>query len=424
MEKEIVLDLMYNGRYLKQENNIGFEIINLFKSDGGDFFLYLQPYGTFAKEHKGKIDTMLLVRKVDGMPLLEVLGKAIGLTEIYDPEKPTYSQQNYKEECYGNVKLKDIFRECQYQEIFITFKARKVVKAIKNIYIGYEEEKKDSDNFNEYNPIWLKGVGLPKQAQKQYFNNKKDIFNYNILNGLIKNKDNWCTQAVGKLVIKKGEEIDLHQNFFDICGISDRELAFSNALAYLISTYPELFVKFIKEKNDIDIELFDGKSLEIVRECECNIDLLIKCKSHIIVIENKIRSGINGIDEREDKAYNQLIKYYDYIIDNYQNKEHARKCEFYILKPDYSRIDITQYLEQRIDVKEAYKELFYSDVLSFLNKFKNMHPYKNDKFFEEFLFAIERHARVHYDDQFEIMKKKFKRIILKRKREERLSTQS
>ena len=57
MKKEIVLDLMYNGRYLKQDNNIGFEIINLFKNDNGEFYLYLQPYGTFAKEHKGKIMT-------------------------------------------------------------------------------------------------------------------------------------------------------------------------------------------------------------------------------------------------------------------------------------------------------------------------------------------------------------------------------
>lgn len=417
MGKEIVLDLMYNGRYLKQENNIGFEIINLFKADSGEFYLYLQPYGTFAKEHKGKIETMLLVRKVDGMPLLEVLGKGIGLIEIYDPSQPSLSQEEFKNICYGGVKLKDIFRECQYQDIFVTFKARKTLRAAKKIYIGYELEKKENDKYDEYNPIWLKGVGLPKQAQKQYFNNKEDKLNYDILEELIKNKENWCTQTVEKLVVKRSDDIELYQNFFDICGIADRELAFSNALAYLISTYPELLVRFVKEQYNLSIELFDDKSLEIVRESECNIDLLIKCKSHVLVIENKIRSGINGIDERENKAYNQLIKYYDYVIDTYKKNEHPRICKFCVLKPDYSRIDLAQYLESKSEAKDAYKEIVYSDVLSFLLKYKEKVPYKSDNFFQEFLFAIKRHSQSHYDDQFEIMKKKFKRIIKKRKEE-------
>lgn len=418
MEKEIVLDLMYNGRYLKQENNIGFEIINLFKTDNGEFYLYLQPYGTFGKEHKGKIDTMLLVRKVDGMPLLEVLGKGIGLTEIYNPETPSLSQDKYKDICYGGIKLKDIFRECQFQDIFVTFKAQKVLRTTKKIYIGYEQEKKINGMYDKYNPIWLKGVGLPKQAQKQYFNNIEDKFNYDILEELVENEENWCTKTVEKLVIKNSDDIELHQNFFDICGIADRELVFSNALAYLISTYPELLVQFVKEKYNLDIELFDGKSLEVIRESECNIDLLIKSQSHVFVIENKIRSGINGIDGREDRANNQLIKYYDYVVKEYQGAKHSRKCKFCILKPNYSRIDLTQYLKDRPEIKKAYKEIVYSDVLSFLKKFKNRLPYKHDKFFEEFLLAIERHSRTHYDDQFEIMRKKFKRIIQKRKKEE------
>ena len=38
-------------------------------------------------------------------------------------------------------------------------------------------------------------------------------------------------------------------NFFDICGIADSELAFSNALAYFMRKYPSLVVEFIRKKN-------------------------------------------------------------------------------------------------------------------------------------------------------------------------------
>ena len=41
LNKEIVLNLMYNGKYLKDDNNIGYEIINLYKSDSGDNYIYL-----------------------------------------------------------------------------------------------------------------------------------------------------------------------------------------------------------------------------------------------------------------------------------------------------------------------------------------------------------------------------------------------
>ena len=41
LNKEIVLNLMYNGRYLKDDNNIGYEIINLYKSDSDENYIYL-----------------------------------------------------------------------------------------------------------------------------------------------------------------------------------------------------------------------------------------------------------------------------------------------------------------------------------------------------------------------------------------------
>ena len=75
-EKEILLNIMYNGDYLMSENkNIGHEIINLFQDDNGNNYIYVLPYGCMAKEHNDKIETILLVKRHNAS-LLEILAKA------------------------------------------------------------------------------------------------------------------------------------------------------------------------------------------------------------------------------------------------------------------------------------------------------------------------------------------------------------
>lgn len=49
----IVLNRMFTGDYL--EDNIGHEVINLFKSDNGKFYLYLNALGSFHSDWKGRI---------------------------------------------------------------------------------------------------------------------------------------------------------------------------------------------------------------------------------------------------------------------------------------------------------------------------------------------------------------------------------
>ena len=77
-EKVIVLNRMYVGDYLS--TNIGHEVINMFKADNGEHYLYLNSRGNLTNEHKGKIDFMLFVKYyTEGV--VEVIGKAVGLEE-------------------------------------------------------------------------------------------------------------------------------------------------------------------------------------------------------------------------------------------------------------------------------------------------------------------------------------------------------
>ena len=55
--KDIVLNRMYNGDYL--QGNLGHEIINLYRSDNGQCYLYLQALGEIASTRIGTVDSML-----------------------------------------------------------------------------------------------------------------------------------------------------------------------------------------------------------------------------------------------------------------------------------------------------------------------------------------------------------------------------
>ena len=100
---------------------------------------------------------------------------------------------------------------------------------------------------------------------------------------------------------------------FDICGINDYELAWSNAFAYFMGKYPALVREFAQRV--LGINYSPTPEFHIVRESENNIDLFIEDRDRIIVIENKIKSHINGlIFNRKSKELEQtqLEKYFDH----------------------------------------------------------------------------------------------------------------
>ncbi len=83
-DEAIVLNRMFTGDYL--EENIGHEVINLFKSDNGKYYLYLNALGSFHSIWKSRIKSMLMVRTIQGAKMLEVIGLATGLKDVYKPE--------------------------------------------------------------------------------------------------------------------------------------------------------------------------------------------------------------------------------------------------------------------------------------------------------------------------------------------------
>lgn len=172
------------------------------------------------------------------------------------------------------------------------------------------------------------------------------------------------------------------------------ELVFSNILAFLFEQNRNVFVDFVSEVLNISNVKVD---FEISREKE-HIDLWIEDENTVIVIENKIKSKING--ERHDidseKVQSQLKKYYDYA-----NKECPNKNRyFFIFTPDYNSMNLDKY-----ETGNIYKIIKYGQIYDYYirNAGKMLHiPY-----FVEFIDAMRLHTLTLDNSNFEIMKSRF-----------------
>ena len=184
---KILVNRMYAGGFLN--NNIGHEVINLFKTDknkpnehtGNRNFIYVQPYGDFDKKHDGSINAVLLVRYT-GPHMLQIIGKATGLTQLIDfnnkksknraewlKEQHDNQVETIKKEniSFGNVLLNDIFENNYNNDIaiYMTFEAKKVRLAKYPVYITDEKSREDQTK----NIYYVEGKQFAKTSLKMYY---------------------------------------------------------------------------------------------------------------------------------------------------------------------------------------------------------------------------------------------------------------
>lgn len=209
MSSVIVINKMFSGSYLN--DNLGHEVINLYKCDNGKYYLYLNHNGKFSKKYKtdkkgnSPIKEMLLVERVD-TNTLRVIAKATGLSYIFNPInspiKELTSQLEYiftNDIKYGGTFLNNIFFGNEYQYVYLTFEAEdvKFVKSDVQITISFDS------NYISNNPNEIvvhvndyKGVRL-----REYFDSNKQPEDYQNLAQIINNDSLWGNSAgnVGKI---------------------------------------------------------------------------------------------------------------------------------------------------------------------------------------------------------------------------------
>ena len=442
--KAIVLNRMYVGDYL--DSNLGHEVINLFKADNNQHYIYLNATGNFAKEHQGEMGYMLFV-KYYNKGLVEVIGMATGLKDVpgtdmqlnrerkFDgiDEDIWQLQKNYIDAqtneqgekvgiSYGGVSILDIFNNAEQQSIFVTYKAEKVYRIKRS-----DSEKSQIRRFIRFsNADENSGANLPaneiiqlaehqqaKASLKQYIY-PSDSRDYD---ALFNDSSLWEEVDVvdaEKLSIETPRKVSL----FDICKIQNDENRFSNALAYFMERpeYYELWTKFfakygINLKKNFTVAREESAKIESTewnheeKPSGGRVDLLIRDGENIVVIENKIKSDINTIatDGDDSTQLNRYVNYVNWLIEN--NDGAKPESHFIILTPSYNRPTIKDE-----NMAKMYSIIEYADLYNFLKE--HLFSFYNDANFVAFFEAMERHTHKNVNDYlyFDMLEKFIRRI--------------
>ncbi len=411
MSREIIINKMYVGAYLSEGDNIGHEIINLYKADDGKNYIYLNSQGTIELSHGENSITVLLVRKF-ASKTYKVLAKAEGVTILDFADSKLPREERYKGQValgltYGGISLVDLFNENLYhgslqeeKNAYTTFVADKVIKPKNQMYIT------DDASVSGDNTYFIRtNKGFGKQTLREFYNENEKPDSFADLNQIIENRELWedanTTQAISELP-------ELHKdsyfNFLKIIRQEDNELAFTNMFAYFFDINREAFSHFAREVLHIDVQT----DFSIERE-KRNIDLLISDKNNAIVIENKIKSSINGIDDRHDiysdQVQSQLKKYYQFVTSDDEYRKKTASC--FIFSPNYNRIDLSKF-----SCGEKYTIVYYREVYNFFVENRNLYevPY-----FDDFINAMYKHTKDYDNDLEEEMQRRFQNTIFKAK---------
>lgn len=446
----IVLNRMYVGDYLA--SNLGHEVINLYQADNGGNYIYLNSTGDFVKAHQGQVSHMLFV-KYYGIGEVEVIGMAEGLHDVYDAsrkfankyeginEEVFANQQRFvKHEggiTYGGVSIFDIFAEAGQQSIYITYKADKVYipREGKRLFIRFHSDKPVAYPVHEASDIvvTLGGYQQAKASLKQYIypegTYSGDLTKQNVaekredylkIRTLLIDDSSLWEESNNKVDEEELSEVSLCKvSLFDICQIQNDENKFSNALAYFMlrPEYRRLWRDFFA---GFGIEL--GESYTIAREEASKIedtkvnpkkypsggriDLMVRTSNSLVVIENKIKSDINSVEE--DGEGKQLRRYYNYanwLAAKRESSDYGKQRHFIILTPKYNIPTVKDN-----EMASTYKVITYAHMYDYLTHHK--HVFESDANFVAFYEAMYRHTHENVNDYlyYEMQEKFFRRI--------------
>jgi hypothetical protein len=384
MPKEILINQLFAGGYLAEGENIGHEVINLFKDDDGNNNLFITPSGS-VNGHD--LEYILFVRNYANRRTVEV----VGLAEEVHP----ISNEEMHQVRYAGVTLDKIFSSNKYHggaDIFdnhVTFRAEKLFIPAKTIYLSLDDEFISSEETVYINTE--KKVIIP-QGMRTYFSENDDNIAYNQLKKLISNKELWKENATEKL-FPEGAVHNQSPSFLEVIRKEDDENIFSNLLSYFFEYSHKSFQRFAAEVLDIpNMEL----SFSVERETMERIDLWIQSDKDIIVIENKIKSGINGVKE----DYSQLRKYREFAEANKDKKT----VHYYVFAPNYTGIELSKYADGN-----CYTLISYSKIYDFF--VRESATYIADRAFPDFLRGLKRHTLSLPELQFETMRSRLLRKI-------------
>ena len=420
MELEsIIINRIYAGQYLVEQEKSrskgisGGEVVNLLQSDDGVNYCQILPWGFFNPDYDDTVCAVLHTRLL-AAGCFEVLGVSIIDCQLFHKndyikrgdEKRAEKGKNaanvvkayakktpIKYGGYSYVKESDEYPA-------VTFKSKRLLFPKRPIYILDEKYSKElSGNVVSFR---LKNITFSRQSLHMYVNNRERPEAFATASEMIENEALWEERDAR---IDRNTDAN-HFNFLTLIGKENDELAISNMFAYFFSNYHDLFVDFAKTILKTEI----SENYTVTREYN-HVDLWIEDDDEVIVIENKVKSGINGISPRHDfskggPVESQLSKYYE-KAQNYK-REHAKikKVSCFLFVPNYNRLDLSEF-----EKGNKYKVIRYREIYKFLMK-KTV----DSRYYADFCDALYKHTKDVPNDYSESLLIYLKNEIEKEKR--------
>ena len=470
-EKNVILiNKMYTGSYLDDNdgNNIGHEIINFFKDDNGNNYIYITPYGgpkNLKSDIKDRIKYVLftsptvkgrytILAKAEVKKCLFVEDKKNQYNHIFRDKYRDIHNKQAQEIIYNNKRIYDIYKDNinNDESIYATFLINDIKKANKKIEVNLKGNK-DKENVtiisvNNEEKHFFKYIGNKPQLMMTRNNNlygyyekeKKNTPSEEDINQALTEiiyKEEYWKEAENKLCNKNTDDIEF--NFLNLIGKEYDESVYTNMLEFYFNVKYKnegktdiILNKFLswlsknKKEFNCDSEKFDFHEISkefpiIIRKnskeekedekgsktnsesiSKGRMDFFASKDNTYLVIENKIKSKING---NEETGY-QLNFYKNAIEANYTNP----KFIGIIFVPNYNE-EIIKNEEGYKNVQNDYTIVYYDEIYDFFAKEiteKNILDKNAKRYYSDFIKAL----YIHTLDAKTKEENKFKKAIL------------
>ena len=409
--KAILLNKAFSGDWLKDEDHIGHEIIDLILADDRSHYVYFAPWGSvpnnvvvegdshFRKERGKEYQTKYLVltssyhkkeKYVDILYVIELERKMQNLSAA-KAEDPTDAPEKYEkaiQKIEANYKwMKDIIDEFDIEYngkklyqiyplideegkrdrgLYVSFKAKRIYRATEtlsyelnqSIILGNHFVIKDDDKYaTDY-------VGLIKLVEDNIENGVLEVFTPNSLLEL--------------------KEAGFTSTFFDLIDYGDVEQAFTNILHSVLKQGNLLYM--FCERFKKDREVLSPHEFKIKREqkvVDGRMDVCAINDEQKVVIENKINSNLNGV--RADSS-TQLSIYYQWAREN-TTLQPLCFLTYPDIHEDKLIKDIAEHDPQMVDI---YTLVSYGQIADFLEENREEIPntYEFERYIDDVIKAF------------------------------------
>lgn len=416
-ERYFIINKMYAGSYLDDNDsqNIGHEVINLFSDDKGGNYIYVNKSGVLPAKYDDKIEAVILTRQY-GKGCQEVLGIATidkqMLKESLKDKTIDEQVKDYEHEIkYGGHPIINIFSNNIYNGEkdslhYVTFKTKVFYKPIKQLLladVNCELEAKTSANSeNDYFLYKLPDYDFGHQSLRLYISSEGETKSaFKTISEILNDRNIMQEYTPEKVDFAKWEEKNKNgeaANYLIAMSKIDSENIFSNLLCFFLNADRDLLKFFCEKVLGIDID----EKASIERE-RAHTDIWIEDSNNIVVIENKIKSGLNGKDGGQLKVYaEEAIK---------ASKEGNKSIHRFIFAPNHNKqIPLVD------NQADGFKMIRYSELYKILSRYIGyIHiPEENDKYnakinlyYADFMQALKTHSENTDTTKQDIMERLF-----------------